>query len=130
MSLTSDLKRIAKKQKLNVRQVYRLTMNDVSNQIILSSPVDKGTFQANWLAAINTGDYSYDESKTNISESEGRLTAITSQLDTTESFYFTNSMPYAKRLEDGHSQFAPSGMVKVAVNDFPQIVAQRVRELG
>lgn len=130
MSLTSDLKRIAEKQKLSLTQVYRLTMNDLSNQMITSSPVDTGTFKANWLSAINIGDFSYDKGKTNISESQGRLTAITNQLEHGETFYFTNSMPYAQKLEDGHSKFAAQGIVKVAINDFPQIVDQRVRELG
>ena len=129
MSLGDDLRRIAAAQKQTVRQVYRLVMNDIGNQIITSSPVMDGTFRANWLSAINTGNYSYDESKVSISNSEGRLTATTGQLDVGETFYFTNSMPYAARLEDGYSDFAPTGMVKVAVNDFPSIVENRVRQL-
>ena len=125
MSLTSDLRRIVANIKTeNLRKVYRLSMNDIGNQIITSSPRDQGTFQANWLSAINTGDYSIDETKTSVTDSQGRLTATVSTLDGFEEFYFTNSMPYDQKLEDGHSKFAPSGMVKIAVNDFPQIFAK------
>ncbi len=130
MSLTTDLRKIAKKRKQSLEQVYRATMNDVSNFIITSSPVDSGAFRANWLSALNSGDYTYDKAKTNISDAEGRLTATVGGLSVNDNFYFTNSMPYAKRLEDGYSDFAPNGMVKVAILDFPQIVAQRAREEG
>lgn len=125
MSLTTDLRRIvANIKEENVREVYRLSMNDISNQVITMSPVDEGTFRANWLSDINAGDFSFDIEKVDITEAEGRLTAVVGRLDSNDVFYFTNSMPYAARLEDGYSDFAPMGMVKIAVNDFPSIVAR------
>jgi len=129
MSLSADLRKIAKKNKMSLNQVYRGSMFDVSNQMITTSPKDTGVFQANWLAALNSGDYTFDKAKTNITESQGRLTVTVGGLSNDASFYFTNSSPYAKPLEDGHSDQAPSGVVRVTINDFPQIVEKRVREV-
>lgn len=128
MGLGSDLRKIAKKNKQTIQQVYRGVMFDLSNQMITMSPKDTGAFQANWLAALNSGDYTFDKAKTNVSEADGRLTATLGGLTTSTNFYFTNSLPYAAELENGHSEQAPSGVVRVTINDFPQIVEKRVRE--
>lgn len=130
MSLGADLRKIAKKRKQSVQQVYSSVMFDMANQIITMSPKDTGAFQANWLAALNVGDYSYDKSQTNVSAVDGRLTATLASLTTNTDFYFTNSMPYAEQLENGYSDQAPVGMVKVTINDFSSIVTQRVNQVS
>lgn len=129
MGLGGDLRKIAKKRKQTIDQVYRSVMFDMGNQIITSSPVQTGAFRANWMAAINAGDFTFDKDKTNVASSSGRLTAKMAMLSTAESFYFTNSMPYAKDIEDGSSEYAPSGVVRVTLNDFKSIVQLRVRQL-
>jgi len=129
MSLSADLRKIAKKKKQTLNQAYSSIMFDLANQMITMSPKDTGAFQANWLAALNSGDYTYDKSKTNVSEADGRLTITLGGLTTSSNFYFTNSLPYADELENGHSDQAPSGVVRVTINDFPQIVEKRVREV-
>ena len=129
MSLTADLRKIAKKNKQTIQQAYSSIMFDLSNQMITMSPKDTGAFQANWLAALNSGDYTFDKAKTNISEADGRLTATLGALTTNNNFYFTNSLPYAQKLEDGHSEQAKTGIVRVTINDFPQIVEKRVRDV-
>jgi len=130
MSLTADLRKIAKKRKQTIQQAYSSIMFDLANQMITMSPKDTGAFQANWLAALNSGDYTFDKSKTNVSEADGRLTATLGALTTNNNFYFTNSLPYAAELENGHSDQAPSGVVRVTINDFPQIVDKRVKEVS
>lgn len=129
MSLGADLRKIAKKKKQTLNQAYSSIMFDLANQIITMSPKDTGAFQANWLAALNSGDYTFDKAKTNVSEADGRLTATLGSLTTDKNFFFTNSLPYAQKLEDGHSEQAPSGVVRITINDYPQIVDKRVREL-
>ena len=129
MSLSADLRKIAKKKKQTLNQAYSSIMFDLANQMITMSPKDTGAFQANWLAALNSGDYTYDKAKTNVSEADGRLTITLGGLTTSSNFYFTNSLPYADELENGHSEQAPSGVVRVTINDFPQIVEKRVREV-
>lgn len=43
--------------------------------------------------------------------------------------WLTNSMPYAGKLEYGHSKQAPGGMVRLAVQNYAQAVAKATREL-
>lgn len=43
--------------------------------------------------------------------------------------YITNNLPYAVRLEYGWSKQAPGGMVRIAVAEFAQIVAEQIRAL-
>lgn len=45
-----------------------------------------------------------------------------------QAIYLTNSLPYAKRLEYGWSQQAPSGMVRLTVADFHNSLAKAAQE--
>jgi len=44
--------------------------------------------------------------------------------------YLANNLPYAQRLEDGWSQQAPEGMVKLTVQRFQQIADAVIRQIG
>jgi hypothetical protein len=87
-------------------------------EINKSSPVDKGTFRANWVASTDTIDRSSDLSKT-AKDVNGAVTAATAvitngaKLGTT--VYISNGVPYAGKLEDGYSPQAPAGVVSPAV---------------
>lgn len=129
MSLTTELQRIATAKKKTLNQAYRMILNDVANQMITSSPFDTGAFRSNWMSSANFADLSYDKTETSVTTSFGRLTATLSSLTTNDSFYFTNSLPYAEKLEEGWSDFAPMGIVNVAINDFHSIVEKRVNQL-
>lgn len=128
MGFAADLKRIADKNKQTLEQVYRVIMNDMANSMILMSPVDEGTFKANWLADVGKADFSFNATRTNVEYVNGRLTAKLSELTTQQDFFFTNSMPYAERLENGYSDFAPNGMVKVTINNFQSIAEFRINQ--
>jgi hypothetical protein len=43
--------------------------------------------------------------------------------------YIVNNLPYANALENGHSKQAPSGMVKVTLQEFPGIVSAAAQEV-
>lgn len=45
-------------------------------------------------------------------------------------YYLMNNLPYATRLEEGHSTQAPSGMVGLTAIEFPQMVDQAVAANG
>lgn len=82
-----------------------------------------GTFKANWNGGFNQIDYSTtDETDPTGEISLVRIySAIPS--DPTGVFYITNSLPYARPLEDGHSKQAPFGMVGLTVLEFDEIFA-------
>ena len=119
MSIESQLRALASQSVIKAEKVIRLTINDIGNNMIIGSPVDSGLFRNNWLSG-----YSYDTSTRSGTgdESQGNLTESISAFTIGKTFYFTNSLPYAQKLEDGHSTGqAPFGVVKKNVAQFDTI---------
>jgi len=83
-----------------------------------TSPEDKGTFRANWVASMDGIDRSADLSKTkeDIPESITKATAvITNGARLGATVVISNGVPYAGKLEDGYSSQASAGVVAPAV---------------
>ena len=92
----------------------------LTTDIIYDTPVDTGRLRNNWIPSINKSETSYsmlgtDTSK-RMSKERPTLQETISKVNTLQlgdTFYFTNNLPYAKRIEfDGWSAKAPSGMVR------------------
>lgn len=127
MSLTTDLQKIAARNKQKLLKVAQNSLMRVGGSIVAKSPVDSGRFKNNWLAAYGAADTSTTESiDKSGSQAIGRLDAKLNGLAAGQVFYFTNSLPYAERLEYGWSEQAPSGMVRLSVANWQTIVAQEV----
>lgn len=80
-----------------------------------------GRFRANWQIGIGA----VNESVTNDIDRAGgatiaRLTAVAKAAKVGGVIYITNSLPYAARLERGHSKQAPQGMVRLTMLDLPE----------
>ena len=91
----------------------------LTTDIIYDTPVLSGRLRNNWIPSINQGaNYSmlgFDTSKRKskvrpvVAETTGKVL----ELKLGDTFYFTNNMPYAERIEfKGWSSKAPSGMVR------------------
>lgn len=127
MSLAADLAKIAARNKAKLLKVAQNSLMRVGGAIVLKSPVDTGRFRANWMSAYGGVDSSTTESISNSgAESIGRLNAKLNGLDVGQVVYFTNSLPYAEKLEYGYSQQAPAGMVRLSVANWQSIVAEEV----
>lgn len=72
-----------------------------------------GRFRANWVASFGAPARTTTDS-TNRGDSEQQALQA-SQFEIGGTVYFCNSLPYALRLENGWSQQAPSGMVKLTL---------------
>lgn len=134
MSLATDLQRIAQRNKAKMVKVAQNSLMRIGGAIVAKSPVDTGRFKNNWMAAYGAPDVSTTNSfaKTELGEGRGavvgRLKAKLDLLDTGQFFYFTNSLPYAERLEYGWSQQAPGGMVRLSVASWQSIVEDEIRK--
>lgn len=132
MSLTTDLQKIAARNKQKLLKVAQNSLMRVGGSIVAKSPVDSGRFKNNWLAAYGAADTTTtsNNAKTAFGVEGGavigRLKAKLNGLDVGQVFYFTNSLPYAQRLEYGWSQQAPAGMVRLSVANWQTIVAEEV----
>lgn len=108
---------IVKRTNIAVANVVERIALDISNRIIMKTPVDVGTLRGNWMPSYNTINYATDLSAT---DSVGRVTtSIRGAEMIGKVWYLTNSMPYAYRIEyEGWSHTkAPQGMVRVSVTE-------------
>lgn len=128
MSLASDLRRFAQRSNQKMETVIKSSLIRVGSSIVVKSPVDTGRFKNNWLSAYGTINTTVTQSvDPSGSAAIGRLTEKAAGVKVGETFYFTNSLPYAERLEyEGWSEQAKAGMVRVSVASWESIVAEEV----
>lgn len=123
-SFTSQLNKFQDKTAQKTVDVLRMSSLEVFKRLVLRSPVDTGRFLANWQTGVNeTPDGMLDAfDKTGgptISNNDGTI----AMARIGDSLFIVNNLPYAKKLEDGHSQRAPQGMVAITVAEWDGIVA-------
>ena len=94
-------------------QIMRKVSLDVLRGLTNVSPVDQGTFRANWMTAIGAPSLLVTADTDNNAVARGA--AVLASLPPFSVVYLTNNLPYARRLEDGYSQKAPAGVVQVSV---------------
>jgi hypothetical protein len=85
-----------------------------------------GTFRANWTAGIGAIDRVTVESTDKSRSEREAQRAVGAELGGV--IYFTNSLPYAVRLENGWSQQAPAGMVKLAMASVPRATREAMKK--
>lgn len=87
-----------------------------------------GRFRGNWMFSIGTpNNATTEEVDPTGAKSTARITAGAIEFKAGDTCYITNSLGYAIPLEFGHSTQAPSGMVRVTVARFQQIVLEAIR---
>ena len=124
-------------------KVVRGTVLSMGSKIIERSPVGNpslwqvprkgyvgGRFRGNWQFSVNkpaTG--ALNQIDPNGVKVSAALKSATDNLDMGETFYMTNNLPYATRLEFGWSTQAPAGMVRVVVAQYEQAIKDAVNKL-
>ena len=118
MTFGSDLHNAARSFERQATARMKRVALAAFEQINLASPVDKGTFRANWVVSFDTLDRSYDLSKNEDDVAKTVSIATAAIMDKTRlgtTVYICNSVPYAIRLENGYSPQATAGVVNPAV---------------
>ena len=116
------LDKLAAKAGADIETVGRKVTFDLFKAVVMRSPVDTGRFRGNWflsagVASTQTGRAADKSGSTAIAQASQALTTPLGG-----AVYFTNSLPYAVRLEYGWSGQAPTGMVRITVREFSQYV--------
>lgn len=129
-SLQEQLKAIADKRIEDVEDIMSASMLRMGNIIILESPFDEGRFMNNWMSAVDRIDRSANRPPLlGGADSKKNLLEVTSNIQIGATFYFSNSLPYAHRLEyEGWSAQAPKGMVRVNAMYWDNIVQEEVNK--
>lgn len=84
-------------------------------EIVLRSPVDTGRFRNNNIVSVVSPVYaSTVETDASGAGTISRGAAAMSGLEPYTTVFIQNNLPYAQRLEDGHSKQAPPGGIYAA----------------
>ena len=142
---TVQLKRFADKAKGRRDQVVRKVVLEIGTSLVMKSPVGDGAywtspppkgyvggrFRANWQVGVGSINFKTTEATDQDGGSTvGNLFAAVADQPPDQVFYLTNSLPYAKRLEEGWShRQAPQGMVGITVLEFRNFIAKAVAEV-
>ena len=123
-TLSLEKFQIDTKQKA-VRAAKKIAM-EAFKRVIMRSPVDTGRFRANWGVSIGSP---YTGSDQNGSDKSGDTTVMNSATvaagwNAKKSIFLMNNLAYAVPLENGHSQQAPAGMVRLTIAELQNGAAE------
>lgn len=109
--------------------VVRKTALELQSMMVERSPVDTGRFKNNWqvgIGAVNTA--ANDGPDSTGAGSIGRTEVALATWKPGQTIFLSNSLAYAKRLEEGYSLQAPSGMVRLSVQAYGDALAKAIAE--
>ena len=122
MSFSNDLNQFAANIENQANRRVRRVALAAFQEINKASPVDKGTFRANWVVAMDTLDRTFDLSKDRKDWQETvsvGMTAITNGAKLGTTIYICNSVPYAIQIENGYGGSdrvqRPEGVVEPSI---------------
>lgn len=104
------------------RAAHRKVVLDAHRKLVMKSPVDTGRFRGNWIVSTsspNTGttdvrDPGARGQPPGGASQSAALAAVGAMVPYSVAF-IQNNLPYALRLEQGHSKQAPAGMVALTL---------------
>lgn len=89
-----------------------------------------GRFRSNWQVGVGPRPTGWNNDITGPENVVARGEAILQGFDGNQkTIWITNNVPYAVRLEYGHSKQAPNGMVRLTAQRYQQFVTEAAREV-
>lgn len=123
----SNFAKLLAKAGAKADMVVKRTALELQSMMIEGAPVDTGRFKGNFQAGV--GAVNADISAAAGSDAKGRTAAVLQGWKAGQTIFLTNSLPYARRLENGWSQQAPSGFVRLSVQNYSRALAETVRDI-
>ncbi|MBB1617040.1 hypothetical protein A9978_31785 [Pseudomonas sp. UMC65] len=98
------------------------------NGLVAGKDYVGGRLRGNWQFSIDTpAEGTLDQVDPSGGVTLAKLRLQVGQLTAGQTAYIVNNLPYAVPLEYGHSKQAPSGMVRITLARFQQIVDEAIR---
>jgi hypothetical protein len=127
MSFTTDIQQYAAKSLTNANAVKQKVGLDLLSEVVVRSPVDTGRFRGNNQVGLGSANLSTDSAVDPSGNSVLQNgSAVIARAKLADDIVISNNLPYAKALENGHSQQAPAGVYGVSVAKFQAIFATAV----
>ncbi len=127
---TLDVRAFCEKAKKNPETVMRQVSIKLFSAIIKGSPVDTGRFRMNWQTSGATpasGNIAGVDATGN--KAVNSATTFIGNTPAWQELTLTNNLPYAQRLEYGWSKQAPTGVVRVNVLRFQQLINEEAAKV-
>lgn len=127
---TLDVRAFCEKAKKNPETVMRQVSIKLFSAIIKGSPVDTGRFRMNWQtsgATPSSGNVAGVDATGN--KAVNSATTFIGNTPAWQELTLTNNLPYAQRLEYGWSKQAPTGVVRVNVLRFQQLINEEAAKV-
>lgn len=141
----ADINAFIDKAKANQEELIRVIGIKILARLVDMSPVGNpdlwhgsapegytgGRFRGNWQVSFDQpidGETDRIDKAGSATKEVGNL-ALSQFRAGMKEVYFVNNVPYAYRLEFGHSSQAPGGMVRVTAESFQKFFSDAVREV-
>ena len=101
-----------------VEQFHRAIGIEALTRVVLKTPVDEGRARGNWQ--VSNGAPAAGEVEQVDPSGAAAIAAGTATINEAKAFsetHVTNNVPYIVKLNDGHSQQAPQGMVGTTMDE-------------
>jgi len=113
-------------------KVVRLTVLKLYKNIIMRSPVDTGAYRASHDIAVGREPGETEGIKGEQTDEE--LEILENELPGVDwkvgdgTIWIYNNVPYAERLEEGHSKQAPHGIYSLALAEFQIVLENEIKK--
>ena len=129
-----NLHKWAEKVETNVATLAKHIAFSAFEGVTQKSPVDTGRFKASWNIRQGKVDKSVKPEGKHKTSPRGQASSKPANVFNKTSkpydpWYISNNLDYGPALENGHSNQAPTGMVKLTVIELKAFVRQEVRKL-
>lgn len=123
----ANLNKLCERAKEKAEVVVRKTALELQSGMIEMSPVKSGRFKSNWTCGV--GAVNTDTSAAPGADAEGRTRTVLEGWKPGQTIWLTNSLVYARRLENGWSKQSPNGMVRLTVQAYAQALKTAVESI-
>lgn len=104
-------------------KIVRGTLLSLSSAVVKDTPVVSGRLKSNWIPSINSPKLT-EAGITSEAAVISEISAVVSNLKLGNTFYLTNNLPYAVRIEYGYSKKFPEGMLRRNVAKYAQAIRE------
>tara|TARA_R110002020_G_C15984047_1_gene748696 strand:- start:51 stop:449 length:399 start_codon:yes stop_codon:yes gene_type:complete len=100
------------------RAIQRIAMECLIG-VVRKTPVATGRLRNNWITSVDRMNSTTIQSADGAGQSISRGTPVVEGFEYKKNkmIIIQNNLPYANRIENGHSKKAPQGMVAPTIND-------------
>lgn len=130
MSFSDDIRKFNDKTQEKMNKAMIKIGSDMSKELIMGTPHLTGMARRNWFLGLD-----YPITATTTETDKGGSKTVREAANTAKQYkagqtiYITNSLPYIRALEDGHSAQRPKGWVLRSVRKYRRIARNAARNL-